>query len=51
VIANIKGDNEKRMQYYEALETVQLAKNKEAFHLLVALVEKECLERYLSILT
>lgn len=51
VIANIKGDNATRMQYYEALETVQLSKNKEAFHLLVALVEKECLERYLSILT
>lgn len=50
VIANIKGDHANRMQYYEALETVQLTKNKEAFHLLVALVEKECLERYLSIL-
>lgn len=50
VIANIKGDHANRMQYYEALETVQLAKNKEAFHLLVALVEKGCLERYLSIL-
>jgi Fic family protein/DNA-binding XRE family transcriptional regulator len=50
VIANIKGDLENRMRYYEALESVQLAKNKEAFHIVVALVEKECLERYLSIL-
>lgn len=50
VIANIKGDNPNRYKYYEALEKVQTKKNRDAFHLLVAQVEKECLERYLSIL-
>ncbi|MFA7272571.1 MAG: Fic family protein [Crocinitomicaceae bacterium] len=50
VIANIKGDNQNRFSYYEALEKVQTDKSKDAFHLLVAKVEKECLERYLSIL-
>lgn len=50
VIANIKGDLESRMKYYEALENVQTTQNKEAFHLLVAQVEKDCLNRYLSIL-
>lgn len=50
VIANIKGDLESRMKYYEALENVQTTQNKEAFHQLVAQVEKDCLNRYLSIL-
>jgi Fic family protein/DNA-binding XRE family transcriptional regulator len=50
VIANIKGDNAARMKYYESLETVQTKSSKEAFLLFVATVEKECLERYLSIL-
>ncbi len=51
VIANIKGDHTNRMEYYEALENVQTNKSKEAFHVLVAQVEKQCLERYLTILT
>jgi Fic family protein len=51
VIANIKGDNESRMAYYNALEKVQTENNKEAFHLMIAQVEKKCLERYLSILS
>jgi Fic family protein len=51
VIANIKGDNESRMAYYNALEKVQTENNKEAFHLMIAQVEKNCLERYLSILS
>ena len=51
VIANIKGDNESRMNYYNALEKVQTENNKEAFHLMVAQVEKDCLERYLTILS
>jgi Fic family protein len=50
VIANIKGDHTNRMKYYTALEKVQTQQSKEDFHLLVAQVEKECLERYLSIL-
>jgi Fic family protein len=51
VIANIKGDNESRMAYYNALEKVQTENNEEAFHLMIAQVEKKCLERYLSILS
>lgn len=50
VIANIKGTNESRMQYYNALEACQVENNKENFLLLIAQTEKECLERYLSIL-
>jgi Fic family protein/DNA-binding XRE family transcriptional regulator len=50
VIANIKGDNESRRAYYHALENVQVNNSKDAFIRFVALVEKQCLERYLSIL-
>lgn len=50
VIANIKGDHESRLAYYEALENVQVSNKKEAFLLFIALVEKKCLERYLEIL-
>ncbi|MES2799039.1 MAG: Fic family protein [Bacteroidota bacterium] len=51
VIANIKGDYSNRMNYYTALEAVQVQDDKEAFLMYVATVEKECLERYLQILT
>lgn len=50
VIANIKGTHESRMSYYNALETCQVENNKEDFLLLIAQTEKECLERYLSII-
>lgn len=50
VIANIKGDYESRKAYYTALESVQVNKSKDEFIRLVANVEKQCLERYLSIL-
>lgn len=50
VIANIKGTNESRMLYYNALEACQVKNNKENFLLFIAQTEKECLERYLSIL-
>ena len=50
VIANIKGTNESRMKYYNALEACQVENNKENFLLFIAQTEKECLERYLSIL-
>lgn len=50
VIANIKGSNESRMQYYNALEACQVENNKENFLLFIAKTEKECLERYISIL-
>ncbi len=50
VIANIKGDYDNRMQYYNALETAQTKNNKEDFLLFVAQIEKESLERYLDII-
>ncbi|MFV5689802.1 Fic family protein [Flavobacterium sp. ZT3R25] len=50
IIANIKGDYESRMQYYQALETAQNKNNKEDFFLFIAQTEKESLERYLSII-
>jgi Fic family protein/DNA-binding XRE family transcriptional regulator len=50
VIANIKGDYETRMSYYQALETAQTQNNKEDFILFVAQMEKESLERYLEII-
>lgn len=50
VIANIKGDYETKMSYYQALETAQTQNNKEDFILFVAQMEKESLERYLEII-
>ncbi|KUJ60943.1 DNA-binding protein [Flavobacteriaceae bacterium CRH] len=51
LIANLKGDYESRMQYYQSLETAQTKKNKEDFLLFIAQTEKESLERYIGILT
>jgi hypothetical protein len=39
------------MRYYQALETAQTSNNKEDFLLFIAQVEKECLERYISIIS
>lgn len=50
VIANIKGDYDSRMQYYNALETAQTKNNKDDFLLFIAQIEKESLERYLEII-
>ncbi|MFV7236628.1 Fic family protein [Flavobacterium sp. ZB4R12] len=50
IIANIKGDYDSRIQYYQALETAQTKNNKEDFLLFIAQMEKESLERYLSII-
>ena len=50
VIANIKGDYNSRMQYYEALETAQTKNNKNDFLLFVAQIQKQSLERYLQII-
>lgn len=50
VIANIKGDYDSRMRYYNALETAQTKNNKEDFLLFIAQIEKESLERYLEII-
>jgi Fic family protein len=51
IIANIKGDYDGRMQYYQTLETAQTKNNKEDFLLFVAQVEKENLKRYISIIS
>ncbi|CAA9202743.1 Fic family protein [Flavobacterium collinsii] len=50
LIANIKGDYENRMQYYQALETAQTKKDKEDFLFFIAKIEKESLEGYISII-
>lgn len=50
VIANIKGDYDSRMTYYNALEKVQTSGNKEDFLLFIATTEKNCLQRYLDII-
>lgn len=51
VIANIKGDYNSRMKYYEALETVQTSNKKEPFLQFIAEVERDSLKRYLEILS
>ncbi len=51
LIANIKGDYENRMRYYQSLETAQTKKDKEDFLLFIAQTQKENLERYIAILT
>ncbi|MFY7990230.1 MAG: Fic family protein [Fluviicola sp.] len=50
VIANIKGDSNTRLEYYTALEKAQVEGDKTIFYRFVAATEKQCLERYLSIL-
>ena len=51
VIANIKGDYETKMKYYQTLEIAQASGNKEDFILLIAQTEKECMQRYLDIIS
>lgn len=50
VIANIKGDYDTRMKYYQTLEKAQTKNNKEEFLLFIAQTEKESLQRYLDII-
>lgn len=50
VISNIKGDYDSRMQYYTSLETVQTKGDRDDFCLFSAEVEREGLERYLSVI-
>lgn len=50
IIANIKGDYDCRMQYYQTLETAQTKNSKEDFLLFIAQIEKENLERYIGII-
>ena len=50
VIANIKGDYDSRMQYYNSLEVAQTQHNKNDFLVFIANIEKQSLERYLTII-
>jgi Fic family protein len=49
-VALLKGDNEDKRRYYMALEKSHTENSKTDFYILVAEVEKEALQRYLSIL-
>jgi Fic family protein len=51
VIANIKGDVMNRMQYYEALENVQVHENNEAYINLICKIESDALIQYINILS
>lgn len=51
VIANIKGDAQSRVAYYNALEKVQTGGGNEDFMLLVAQYELQALERYIHVLS
>jgi len=51
IIANIKGDYDNRINYYNVLETAQTKNNKEDFLLFIVQTEKENLERYLGIIS
>lgn len=48
-IVTLKGDNEKKLQYYKALEKSHTEYEPEAFYMLVAEAEKEALLRYIQI--
>jgi Fic family protein/DNA-binding XRE family transcriptional regulator len=50
VIANLKGDSEARLNYYEALELAQTKDNKDDFIALIAQSELDCIKRYVSLL-
>lgn len=50
VIANIKGDSENRMKYYQSLENAQVDNKKEEFNLFIAQEELAAIKRYCSIL-
>jgi fido (protein-threonine AMPylation protein) len=50
VIANIKGEQADRMAYYESLEKSQIDSSNRDFIWFILNVEKECLNRYLSVL-
>lgn len=50
VIANIKGDVENRMRYYQSLENAQVDQRKQDFHLFIAQEELSALNRYCTVL-
>ncbi|MFV0582910.1 MAG: Fic family protein [Parabacteroides gordonii] len=49
IIVILKGDNEKKLQYYKALEKSHTEQEPDAFYMLVAEAEKEALLRYIKI--
>jgi fido (protein-threonine AMPylation protein)/DNA-binding XRE family transcriptional regulator len=51
VIANIKGDYATRMKYYDSLEQVQTNTDAEKFRNFLVEIEKECLNRHISIIS
>lgn len=51
VIANIKGDYETRMKYYETLEEAQINNQRDAFIRFIAQVELDSIKRYVSVLS
>jgi Fic family protein len=51
VIANIKGDNNTRQAYYNALEEAHTQGNREGFIAFVGQVAIACLQRYITILS
>lgn len=51
VIANIKGDSQSRIAYYQALEKVQTGGSKNEFIELVAAYELDAMTRYVNILS
>lgn len=48
-IVTLKGDNDKKLQYYKALEKSHTEHKPDAFYTLVAEAEKEALQRYIQI--
>jgi Fic family protein len=51
VIANIKGDSESRLQYYQKLQNALTGKDKEDFILFIAQIEKDNIARYIALLS
>ena len=51
VIANIKGDNKSRLNYYNALESVQVDQDKNAFYEFIINSATDSIKRYIDILT
>ena len=47
-IANIKGDFDSKIEYYQSFKIARIKKVKEDFILLIARTKKESLERYIK---
>lgn len=50
IIVALKGDDEMKLQYYKALEKSHTEHDPTVFYILVAVAEKEALQRYITIL-